>query len=262
MARGVAGLKMPPKGKFSSTTSLLTNVQRQILLKNEEIRLDRSNSQVRLHPPILPPKASNTVSKPNYPPKAMPAPSQDVKNKDGNSHKNNAPKRRVSISTDADQIIGRSRSDEEYDCLKVNDRPNESRERNGVTAVDSTNQPPMKDGKSILKLNEHHPNEGRLSVPDLIPSHEITNVGCMRGQTKEINKSFEAMYNNKNEDKANKARLIHPKNKDLEDLTEKGLPSVKDLVNKFIPNRTAVMRLRHSPEPKPRQSLLKKVIKR
>ena len=30
------GLKMPPKGKFSSTTSLLTNVQKQILLKNEE----------------------------------------------------------------------------------------------------------------------------------------------------------------------------------------------------------------------------------
>merc|ERR1712223_2059613 len=123
------GLKMPPKGKFSSTTSLLTNVQKQILLKNEQSthlpkqlkKVEKSSSP----PPALPPKKlSNASSKPSI----MSKSSNQEKEK-SNSHKNSTPKRRVSISTEAVEIIGHSGSEDNYkddttekeNCTKTSD---------------------------------------------------------------------------------------------------------------------------------------------
>ena len=114
------GLKMPPKGKFSSTTSLLTNVQKQILLKNEETWLERNNRHNSSSPPpVLPPKSSNTGSKTAVAEKGH---VQDSRNENKNSYKNNAAKRRVSISTDAVQIIGESSFDDIYNGPGSNNR--------------------------------------------------------------------------------------------------------------------------------------------
>jgi hypothetical protein len=56
-----------------------------------------------------------------------------------------------------------------------------------------------------------------------------------------------------------KRKSLHASNKDIADLAEKGLPSVRDLVNKFIPYRTGSVNLHRSPEPQPRHSLAKKI---
>ena len=83
----------------------------------------------------------------------------------------------------------------------------------------------------------------------------------MRHQSKEKLKPLGKKGNYQIEENAHKEKSIYANNKDLEHLTEKGLPSVRDLVNKFMPNRTASVNLRHSPEPMPRQSLLQKVFR-
>ena len=98
-----------------------------------------------------------------------------------------------------------------------------------------------------------------MSVPDIIPSHELNDVVCMQNQAKENTKPLVKKHGLSFEQKKSKNRSMYGSNKDLEDLTEKGLPSVKDLVNKFLPNRTASVDLYQNPEPSPRQSILQKV---
>ena len=238
------GLKMPPKGKFSSTTSLLTNVQKQILLKNEQSthlpkqlnKVEKSSSP----PPALPPKKlSNTSTKPSIVSK-----SSNQEKETSNSHKNSTPKRRVSISTEAVEIIGHSGSEDNYkdDIPRKENSIRNSEEGNSVT----------------LPLQKE--NQGRMSVPDIIPSHELNDVVCMQNQAKANTKPLLKKHGLSFEQKKSKNWSIYGSNKDLEDLTEKGLPSVKDLVNKFLPNRTASVDLYQNPEPSPRQSLLQKVI--
>ena len=234
-------LKMPPKGKFSSTTSLLTNVQKQILLKNEETRQQQKLNNEALEtsstPPALPPKLSNASSKPSIISKS----SNQGYTEKTDSHKNNASKRRVSISTDAVEIIGHSNSEENCENEKTKNRDSDNLEKKGYL---------------LLQQKE---NPGRMSVPDIIPSHELNNVACMQNHVKENSKPSLKKPILSSDQKKNKERSIYGSNKDLDDLTEKGLPSVKDLVNKFLPNRTASVDLYQNPEPSPRQSILQKV---
>ena len=251
--KNTAGLKMPPKGKFSSTTSLLTNVQKQILLRNEESWPQRNNRHNSSSPPpMLPPKAAESGSRKMIDAKDS---GNDARKENKDSHKNSNTKRRVSISTDAVQIIGESSPNEPYnDPLQVNDAKNTS-------TVSSTGKVLDVNGESKSpELTANTMALETVSVPDVIPSHEVNNVACMRNKSKETIKPLRNGDINRIEDKTSKARLPYANNKDLEDLTEKGLPSVRDLVNKFMPNRTASVNLRHSPEPKLRQSLLQKVI--
>jgi hypothetical protein len=251
------GLKMPPKGKFSSTTSLLTNVQKQILLKNEETWLER-NIRHNSPPPILPRKSSDTGCKKA---EAAKDPVHDNKKEHKNSHKNNASKRRVSISTDAVQIIGESSFDEIYNGPGPDIGVNDNNVNNITTCSPSNKQMSINNKKEAIELKETTTYLENMSVPDLIPSHELANVAFIRNQSKEIMKPVGTKDNYQIEQNKSKNRSIYASNKDLEDLTEKGLPSVRDLVNKFLPNRTASVNLRHSPEPKPRQSLLQKVLR-
>ena len=238
------GFKMPPKGKFSSTTSLLTNVQKQILLKNEESthqrKLQNKVEKASSPPPALPPKKlSNASSKPSIMSK-----SSNQENGKSNSHKNSTPKRRVSISTEAVEIIGHSGSEDNY-------MDDTTGKENSIKSSD--------EGKSNpLQLQKE--NQGRMSVPDIIPSHELNDVVCMQNQAKASTKPLAKKPGLSFEQKKSKNRPMYGSNKDLEDLTEKGLPSVKDLVNKFLPNRTASVDLYQNPEPSPRQSLLQKVM--
>ena len=260
--------KMPPKGKFSSTTSLLTNVQKQILLKNEESKWGGEHHRFSSSPspPALPPKSSNTGSKQA----SLLKPSKESSHGDDkidtkNKPNNNVPKRRVSISTDAVQIIGQSDSEEAYDSIntipttatKVNNM------RNGNTdAVPSIKQLPENNNqKKLLENKNGKIIQGRMSVPDVIPSHELTTDVCMQTQTEGIKKKIMTQNSNQPKDEIKKGRALFANKKDLEDLTEKGLPSVKDLVNRFMPNKTGMVKIRQSPEPTPRQSLLQKVMK-
>ena len=107
--KGAVTFKMPPKRKFSSTTSLLTNVQKQILLRNEESKLQEINHR-RLSsspsPPALPPKTSKAAFKLAKERKALPESSQLNKKDIKDFAKDTPPKRRVSISTDTVQING------------------------------------------------------------------------------------------------------------------------------------------------------------
>ena len=244
-------LKMPPKGKFSSTTSLLTNVQKQILLKNDETRQQQKLNNEALEtsstPPALPPKLSNASSKPSIISKSS---NQGFTEKT-DSHKHNSSKRRVSISTDAVEIIGHSSSAED---LKEEWNEKGHCEKENMKKRDSDNL--EKKGNLLL---QHRENPGRMSVPDIIPFHELNDVACMQNQVKENSKPSLKKHGLSFDQKKNKERSIYGSNKDLDDLTEKGLPSVKDLVNKFLPNRTASVDLYQNPEPSPRQSILQKV---
>ena len=262
--KGGTAFKMPPKGKFSSTTSLLTNVQKQILLKNEESKWGSNNhrfSSSSPSPPTLPPKSSNLASTHATPLKPSKESSHGDKKDTKNSPKNNVSKRRVSISTDAVQIIGQSDSEEAYDYLKANTTTTDNNLRNMDTDAVPIKQLPVNDEKKLFELKNGKKIHGRMSVPDVVPSHELTTDVCMRTQTKEMEKQMVTQNLNQPKGKIMKGKTLFANNKDLEDLTERGLPSVKDLVNRFMPNRTGMVKIKQSPEPKPRQSLLQKVIK-
>ena len=232
-------------------------MQKQILLKNEESRIQKKLRDEVLQssspPPALPPKLSNSSSlKPSIVSKS----SSQGDNEKRNSHPNNAPKRRVSISTDAVEIIGQSSSDEVFEedaIVKGNHGKQEKRDLDQDSTLER-----ISNESSVQKVKEY---QGRMSVPDLIPSHELNDVVCMQNQVKEATKTNVKKYNLPLEQKKSKDRSMYGSNKDLQDLTEKGLPSVKDLVNRFLPNRTRSVDLVQNPEPAPRQSLPQKVIK-
>ena len=256
---GVTGLKMPPKGKYSSTTSLLTNVQKQIMMKNEECRLDGNTPRLRSSspPPILPQKEYNGSFKLAF----LANKFEESKKINTKEISNNVVKRRVSISTDAVEIIGDKTTGEKTICHPA---PDTDAKENPVkdVGVMTTKRNPLYDRNDNKKFNEQQKNNKRMSVPDLIPSHELNNVAHMRIQNNEIQKTgLPAKSTNLLMDhRIPKRKSLHASNKDIADLAEKGLPSVRDLVNKFIPYRTGSVNLHRSPEPKPRHSLSQKVI--
>ena len=254
---GVTGLKMPPKGKYSSTTSLLTNVQKQIMMKNEECRLDGNTPRLRSSspPPILPQKEYNGSFKLAF----LANKFEESKKSKTKEISNNAVKRRVSISTDAVEIIGDKTTGEISHPVPDPDVKENPVEDVGVMP---TKRNPLYDRNDNKKFNEQQKNNKRMSVPDLIPSHELNNVAHMRIQNNEIQKTgLPAKSTNLLLDhRIPKRKSLHASNKDIADLAEKGLPSVRDLVNKFIPYRTGSVNLHRSPEPKPRHSLSQKVI--
>ena len=126
----------------------------------------------------------------------------------------------------------------------------------------TTKRNSLYDRNDNKRFDEQQKNNKRMSVPDLIPSHELNNVAHMRIQNNEIQKTgLPAKSTNLLMDhRIPKRKSLHASNKDIADLAEKGLPSVRDLVNKFIPYRTGSVNLHRSPEPKPRHSLSQKVI--
>ena len=256
---GVTGLKMPPKGKYSSTTSLLTNVQKQIMMKNEECRLDGNTPRLRSSspPPILPQKEYNGSFKLAF----LANKFEESKKSNTKEKSNNVVKRRVSISTDAVEIIGEKTTGEKTICHPV---PDADVKENLVkdVGVMTTKRNPLYDRNDNKRFDEQQKNNKRMSVPDLIPSHELNNVAHMRIQNNEIQKTgLPAKSTNLLMDhRIPKRKSLHASNKDIADLAEKGLPSVRDLVNKFIPYRTGSVNLHRSPEPKPRHSLSQKVM--
>ena len=254
---GVTGLKMPPKGKYSSTTSLLTNVQKQIMMKNEECRLDGNTPRLRSSspPPILPQKEYNGSFKLAF----LANKFEESKKPKTKEISNNVVKRRVSISTDAVEIIGDKTTEEISHPVPDADVKENPVEDVGVMP---TKRNPLYDRNDNKRFDEQQKNNKRMSVPDLIPSHELNNVAHMRIQNNEIQKTgLPAKSTNLLMDhRIPKRKSLHASNKDIADLAEKGLPSVRDLVNKFIPYRTGSVNLHRSPEPKPRHSLSQKVI--
>ena len=228
-------------------------------MKNEECRLDGNTPRLRSSspPPILPQKEYNGSFKLAF----LANKFEESKKSNTKEISNNVVKRRVSISTDAVEIIGDKTTGEKPISHPV---PNADVNENLVkdVGVMTTKRNPLYDRNDNKKFNEQHKSNKRMSVPDIIPSHELNNVSHMRIQNNEIKKTgLPAKYTNLLTDqRIPKRKSLHASNKDIADLAEKGLPSVRDLVNKFIPYRTGSVNLHRSPEPKPRYSLSQKVM--